>query len=189
MSYDIRPITADEVFAFRSAVTLGFGHDAKPEDDGRFLSLMPLERTVAAFDGADIVGNLGDFPLQLTVPGGAQLAMAGMTMVGVRATHTRQGILRSMVNQYLDNAAERGEPVAGLWSSEPGIYGRFGFGLATECHDVKIDTRHLQMDPPSDSIEVSMIQAGDIGKVVVPFWSRMATQRSGFLERSEAPLR
>lgn len=186
MSYDIRPITADEVFAFRSAVTLGFGQDAKPDDDARFLSLLPLERTVAVFDGADIVGNLGDFPLQLTVPGGAQLAMAGMTMVGVRATHTRQGILRSMVNHYLDKAVERGEPVCGLWSSEPGIYGRFGFGLATESHYIKIDTRHLHMNPPSDSIQVSMIEADEIPTLVAPFWSRMATQRSGFLERSDA---
>ncbi len=147
------------------------------------MTLLPLDRTVAVFDGDEIVGNLGDFPLQLTVPGGAQLPMAGMTMVGVRADRTRQGILRSMVNTYLRKAADRGDPLAGLWASEPGIYGRFGFGLATECHDVKIDNRHLQMAQPADTIKVSMIKANDLPSVVAPFWAAMATKRPGFLNR------
>lgn len=186
VKYEIRAITAVEVRLFRSAVAIGFGQDSKPEGDERFLSQMPLERTVAVFDGLQVVGTLGDFELSVTVPGGAQLPMAGMTMVGVAATHTRQGILRSMVQQHLKNAVERGEPLAGLWASEPGIYGRFGFGLATECHEIKIDARRFKMARPSDSIQISMIPADQLPDVVAPFWSQMATLRSGFIERSEA---
>jgi predicted acetyltransferase len=184
--YEIRPVTTDEVPQFRSAVALGFGRDSKPDGDQRFISQMPVERTVAAFDGDQVVGTLGDFELLVTVPGGAQVPMAGMTMVGVRATHTRQGILRSMVQRHLDNAMERGEPLAGLWASEPGIYGRFGFGLATECYEINIDARRLKMDRPSESVEISMISADELLNVVAPFWSQVATQRSGFIDRSEA---
>ncbi len=179
----MRPITAEEVSAFRSTLSQGFGEDAKADDEKQFLEKMPLERTVGAFDGPEIVGTLGDYELQLTVPGGAQLAMAGTTMVTVRATHTRKGILRSMMQLHLDRAVERGEPLAGLWASEPVIYGRFGFGLATECHDVKIDTRRLNADMPPDSIQVSMVAPSAVAEVVVPFWNRIATQRAGFVSR------
>ena len=185
MSIALRPITTDEVPTFRSVIAVGFGHDYKPAGDERFLSLMPLERTVAAFDGDEMVATLGDFPLQLTVPGGAQVTMAGTSMVVVQATHTRRGILRAMIRRHLDNAVERGEPVAGLWASEPGIYGRFGFGLASECHDVKIDARHVTAPTTADDVQLSMMPASKIPDVVVPFWHQIANERAGFIDRGE----
>lgn len=185
MEFVLRAITADEVPTFRAVMAMGFGHDYKPEGEERFLSLMPLERTVAAFDGDDVVATLGDFPLQLTVPGGGQVAMAGTTMVTVQATHTRRGILRSMMRRHLDNAVERGEPVAGLWASEPGIYGRFGFGLATECHDIKIDARNLTTPAIAPDIELSLVPATKIPDVVAPYWQEVANERAGFVDRGE----
>ncbi len=185
MSHDLRAITLDEVAPFRSATSIGFGHDAKPEGDERFLSMMPLDRTVAVFDGSELVATLGDFALELTVPGGAQVAMAGTTMVTVQATHTRRGILRSMIRRHLDNAAERGEPVAGLWASEPGIYGRFGFGLASELHVVKIDSRHLAAPRRADDLEVAMVPAAQLLDVVAPYWHKVSSSRSGFIDRGQ----
>ncbi len=35
-----------------------------------------------------------------------------------------------MMRVVLDQAAERGEPLAALFASEGAIYGRFGYGLA-----------------------------------------------------------
>jgi len=189
MDYEQRSITVEEVRAFRQAVSVGFGSDAHPDDDDRFLSLLPLDRTVAVFENGEIVGTLGDFPLVVTVPGGAQLDMAGTTMVAVRSTHTRRGILRSMVKQHLDDARSRGEALAGLWASEPGIYGRFGFGLAVESHEIKIDCRRLTPPQVDDDITLSMIPGDLLLEVVAPFWSSVAAQRSGFIERDEARWR
>lgn len=186
MDFELRAITEDEIPAFRTALAIGFGEDLPSDDGERFKRLMPLERTVAAFDGDDIVGTLGDFALELTVPGGAQLATAGTTMVTVRATHTRRGILRSMMRQHLDAAVTRGEPLAALWASEPGIYGRFGFGLANECHDVSIDSRLIAAIDSDPATNVSMILASDIPAEVAPFWSKVAAQRTGFIDRGEA---
>lgn len=185
MTYDIRAITDDEVPAFRQAMAVGFGSDAKPELDDRFRKLMPLDRTVAAFDGTAVVGTLGDFDLRLTVPGGTQLPMAGTTMVTVRSTDTRRGILRSMMRRHLDNAVDRGDPVAGLWASEPSIYGRFGFGLATECHFVTIDRRHLTPPPVAADLEIAVLDAGRVAEVMEPFWHELAErpERPGFIDR------
>ncbi|HSF87520.1 MAG TPA: GNAT family N-acetyltransferase [Acidimicrobiia bacterium] len=139
----IRPIRESETQRFRSAIARGFGGDSREEDHDRFYEMLPLDRTVGAFDGDEIVGTLGEFDFAITVPGGAQLTMAGTTIVTVRATHRRRGILRDMMQLHLDAAHGRGDPLAGLWASETAIYGRFGFGLCADKHEIDLDTRHV----------------------------------------------
>ncbi|MEM7093936.1 MAG: GNAT family N-acetyltransferase [Actinomycetota bacterium] len=184
---EYRSIQPSEVDAFRAAYQRGFGSD--PIDDPaaaeRWRKIQPLERTVAAFDGDEIVGTLGDFALMLTLPGGTQIPMAGTTEVTVRATHRRRGLLREMMSRHLAMAAERGEPVAGLWASESGIYGRFGFGLATECHEVSVDGRAVGAPAPAEDLVVSAIEGDQLETVVAPFWTAVAaSDRAGFVERS-----
>jgi len=36
----------------------------------------------------------------------------------------------------------RGEPLALLWASEDTIYGRFGYGMASQCAEVTIPRQH-----------------------------------------------
>ena len=188
MTLDFRSVTDEERTAYFNAVARGFGSDP-PEDDqaaiDRFWALMPLERSVAAFDGDDIVGTLGDFPLKLTVPGGAQIPMAGTTEVTVRPTHRRRGILREMMQRHLAMAAERGEAVAGLWASEAAIYGRFGFGMATELHEVELDSRLVEFPPVADDLRTEMIDPADLIEVAGPFWSSVAPRWAGFVDRGE----
>ena len=44
----------------------------------------------------------------------------------------------------LDDVHARGEPIAALWASEGGIYGRFGYGLASVCGDMEIPKGHTR---------------------------------------------
>ena len=69
--------------------------------------------------------------MTLSVCGGT-VPMAGLTMVSVRASHRRRGVLRRMLAAHLGDARGRGEPVSGLWASDARIYGRFGYGVAAE---------------------------------------------------------
>lgn len=185
MSFELRSIRDDEVRRFRELLGISFGGDSKPEHDDRFRRIHGIERTVAAFDGDTMVATLGDFAMQMTVPGGAQLSTGGTTMVTVLPTHTRRGILRSMIRQHLDNAVERGDPTAALWASEPAIYGRFGFGLATEMHDVRLDARHLHGLAVTDDIDFEMVPPADVAEVVAPYWHQAAQERAGFIDRDE----
>ena len=156
MNVEIRPITADEIAPFRVEMSVTFGEDMTDEeigDDERFRDLMPLARTLAAFDGDQIVGTFGDQEYDITVPGGGALSMAGTTMVTVRPTHTRRGLLREMMTLHLDVARERRDPVAGLWASESAIYGRFGFGSAAERHIVEVpSTIRFVDDAPAGTV-------------------------------------
>lgn len=178
----MRPITDSEITAFGTALTAGFGHDHKPEDEVRWRRYGSYLRNLAVFDGDQIVGTLGDFALRLTVPGGAQVPMAGTTMVTVRPTHRRQGLLRAMMHEHLQNAVDRGEPVAGLWASEAAIYGRFGYGLATELHEIRLNTKEVSIAPGSATV-AEFITSDQLERLVAPFWSHMATMQAGFVDR------
>jgi Predicted acetyltransferase involved in intracellular survival and related acetyltransferases len=85
----------------------------------------------AAFEGDRIVGAAGAFSYRMSVPGGADVGAAGVTVVGVLPTHRRRGILSQLMRAQLSDAHARGEETAYLWASEGTIYGRFGYGLAS----------------------------------------------------------
>ena len=92
------------------------GHDRLRHDDPRRerrVPRAPPDRRTAALvvrDGDTIVRTAGSFPFRLTVPGGARVPMAAVTMVTVHPTHRRRGVLRQMMDEQLDDVARRGEP-------------------------------------------------------------------------------
>ncbi|MPZ65519.1 MAG: GNAT family N-acetyltransferase [Pseudonocardiaceae bacterium] len=59
------------------------------------------------------------------------MPVAAVTAVGVAADQRRRGGLRTLMRTQLHGLHESGaEPVAALWASEAGIYGRFGYDVA-----------------------------------------------------------
>ncbi|RPI24563.1 MAG: GNAT family N-acetyltransferase, partial [Actinobacteria bacterium] len=172
---------------FRQRLSRGFGGDG-PTDEGasqRFRDLLDLDRTFAAFDGGDIVGTGAAFTFDVTVPGGNPVAMGGTTMVSVQPTHRRQGVLRAMMAHHLDEVAERGEPIAGLWASESSIYGRFGFGAATFRHEVNLDTAAITLRKPEPPGRVRLVDHDDAEPILRALYERMRTVRPGMLSRSD----
>src|SRR5258705_586693 len=96
------------------------------------------DRSIVATDDKELAGHTSAFSLLMAVPG-AQLPVAGVSMVAVQPTHRRRGILRDLMRLQLTELYEtRAEPVAALTASEPVIYGRFGYGLATDHLQVTI---------------------------------------------------
>lgn len=115
----------------------GFGVWRPDETTRVWRSMMPSDSAVVACDGADVVGAALFLDLQLTVPGGAVLPMAGVSWVAVAPTHRRRGALRGMFAQLHRRMGEY--PIAGLEASEGSIYGRFGYGPATVWESVAVD--------------------------------------------------
>jgi predicted acetyltransferase len=129
--YLIRPITQDEFPAFYAVLEHAFNsvRPAEPEVQ-HDLEVFEFDRTVAAFDGKQIVGTAAAFTMQLSVPGGIA-ATAGVAAVSVLPSHRRRGILTSLMHHQLADVRDRGETVAALFASESGIYGRYGYAPAT----------------------------------------------------------
>ena len=129
--YFLRPVTPDEFGAF-SEVPIQAFNDAEwsAEAIEHERAIFEFDRSLAAFDGNQMVGTAAAYSFQLTVPGGVAGA-GGVTAVSVLPTHRRRGILSAMMRHQLAGIAARGEAVAALFASEPGIYGRYGYGCAS----------------------------------------------------------
>lgn len=185
--WDVRPINDSEVDLFRRRLSRGFGGDGPTDEDAekRFRDLVALDRTFAAFDDADIVGTGAGFTFDVTVPGGGTAAMGGTTMVSVQPTHRRRGVLRAMMAHHLDEVANRGEPLAGLWASESGIYGRFGYGSATYRHEVAMDTASIAMRGPEPFGRVRLVDHDGAEPILRSVYERMRERTPGMLTRSD----
>jgi predicted acetyltransferase len=110
--------------------------------------------------------------------------MAGVTGVGVHPTHRRRGLLRSLMTNMLDDARSRAEPVAGLNASESGIYGRFGFGLASDMVELSIDTRESGFATDAPILELRLIDKDEAMKVLPEIFDRQRLTRAGEPSRS-----
>lgn len=139
MSVQIRPIREDEFDEVATVIYAAFGEVARPESIQNERRVAELDRYLGAFDDGRIVAGAGAYSFLVSVPAG-EVATAGVTSVGVLPTHRRQGINTSLMRRVLDDAHERGEPLAALFASEGGIYGRFGFGLGSFSCAMDLET-------------------------------------------------
>jgi predicted acetyltransferase len=125
------------------------------------LALHEPGRGLGVFDGERIVGVAESFASWLTVPGGARVAHAAVTDVGVLPTHTRRGIVTALMNHQLQDIAARGEVVASLRASEAVIYERFGYGVATRAVRFEVARRRAQLRPTvATGSPVQMVDPG-----------------------------
>lgn len=137
---EIRAVDAEELASFPATTFRAFG-ERPPEDATAFVAGLEPQRSFAAFHGGRIVGTAATLSLELTIPGGVSLPVGGLSWVGVLPTHRRRGILRRLMSRHLDDVVDRGESAAALFAAEANIYGRFGYGIATNAIDVEIDPR------------------------------------------------
>lgn len=185
MDVDIRPTTADEFERFVRAVGRAFNEDSSQEEIDTWRHVHEPERTLAAFDGADMVGTAGAFTMTVSIPGG-ELPMAGVTTVGVAATHRRRGILTTMMRRQLDDVRDLGEPLAGLWASEGPIYQRFGYGLAAFACSIKIDRNRTQFFWPIEQPgRLRLVDKDEALKVFPAVYDRVREGQPGMLGRSQ----
>jgi predicted acetyltransferase len=145
MPYPLRPITPDEFAKFAYADSLAFGRPIEDGEIARFAKTAELDRMLVAVDGDDFVATGGVLSFDMTVPGGS-LPAAAVTWISVRPTHTRQGILTSLMTRQFKDIRERGEPFAVLWATESVIYGRFGYGMASETATLTLDRAFKRID-------------------------------------------
>lgn len=161
------------------------GGPASDEERELDESLTEFDRTLAVWDGDAVVGTSGAYSLRMSVPGGALVPTAGVTMVSVSATHRRRGVLTSMMRRLLDDARAAGEPLAALFASEPAIYGRFGFGAATFQVNAEIDTSRVALEPPAgaDGVRVRYAAPADVLAECEAVYAAQVPARPGMLAR------
>lgn len=168
------------------AASFGVDHDDQAAADAR--AEVPPERFLLALDEADerVAGASADLDLALALPGGADVPISGITWVSVEITHRRRGILRALLERQLREQADAGLVAAALFAAEGGIYGRFGFGIATPIRTVTLDRHRCALTRPADASRVRRMTTAEAGKRLPELHERWRQRTPGAVRRSPA---
>jgi predicted acetyltransferase len=168
-----------------NAISHYFGHENQLEDAERFAKWIEVERMHAAFDGDRIVGGAGAFTFRMSVPGGAVIPAAGITVVGVLPTHRRRGVLRMLMKEQLEDCRARGDFAAYLWASEATIYGRFGYGLASRMGGISLAKDRTRFAVPFEARgTVRIVDLAEAARTFPALYEQVVAQRPGTFVRT-----
>lgn len=159
-----------------------------PLDDeqwARYREGFPADRKIGAFVGGRPIGVASALGTAIAVPGGKVAPAAAVNGVGVRADHTRRGVLTAMMREQLRDLHDRGEIIAVLHASETAIYGRFGYGIGSRCQDLRIDSRKANLiDQAPGGGRVRLLDSAEAAELVPELYRRIGLGRPGMVERT-----
>jgi predicted acetyltransferase len=181
----IREVPAHRLEEFLSPISTALGFVGTVEGRENLLRIPEFDVRLGAWEGERVVGAAGSFSVDLTVPGGATVPTAGLTMVGVHATHRRRGILRAMMRRHIDDARSKKQPLAALWATEGAIYGRFGYGIASLGSEMELDGAAAQLVGGNDVAgRVHLVDEKDALDACRRIYESVRRQTPGMLSRS-----
>jgi predicted acetyltransferase len=194
MDIEVRKLRPEEAQEFVQSVGVPFlnpvtGDPETFAEEQDRIARTETDRAWVAEEEGRFIGNSCIHSMDLTLPARPGqpcpvLAMAGISAVGVHPTHRRRGLLRQLMATMLEDARARGEAVAGLIASESSIYGRFGFGLATEMAEFTINSRESEFLRPVPELRMQLLARDEAAKVLPELYDRQRRTRAGEVSRS-----
>lgn len=146
-TWTIRQAVAADLDQFLAANEQTWGQQIDPEELEEARLLVTRDTALIASRGGDNTARadatFAHYQGGISVPGTPNLDCDFVTWVAVRPDARRQGALKTMMAHYLADAATRNVGWSTLWASEPGIYGRFGYGLACTQAQASIGSGQL----------------------------------------------
>ncbi|GLW93764.1 GNAT family N-acetyltransferase [Actinokineospora globicatena] len=183
-TYTVRELTSEEMVAASPMVARAFLVDGSEDDiTARGAGLLAGSVNLGAFAQEQQVGTAQVQARSLCVPGGASVPVGAVTAVAVASDHRRRGLLTRLMRAALPRS---GPAVSALWASEAAIYGRFGYGVATELTRYTLPTR-IAFRPgiTADSSLVRELPRDEAIPVIRALYERYAEHRVGALTRTD----
>ena len=181
---EMRTVAPEEFLQWLRAESRAHGNrlDHDPEE----LRLhFDLSRSIAVFEGSNIIGGCQSHWLEMSIPGGSSV-VAGVANVAVQPTHTRQGVMSRMMHRQINDIHDRGEPLAALFASESAIYGRFGYGVGTQHESWKVDRPYNGYAQRYESPgRIVFVDPEDIGKELPGVFRRSTADRPGVFQKPQ----
>jgi predicted acetyltransferase len=177
----IRVLNDEAQFRAHTSLFRRAMHGSPPTDE-QWKVVQPSyepDRVLAAFEGDEMIGTTQSYASSLVVPGGAVVPHAAVSRVGVRADHTRRGVLTALMREQLSTLPD---PVATLRASEGRIYGRFGYGLAGRWRTVEIDAKRAVI-PGDLTGRVRMLDQDTADKLLPEMHEAIGLTRPGQIGR------
>lgn len=179
----LRTATIDDHRALAELVTGAFLHDVEDEAVGRNRMVFEPDRTHLIEDDGVPVATGAIYTRDMTVPG-AVTPTAHVTGVAVAATHRRRGLLTRIMRAQLASIRERRtEPIAALWATEGGIYGRFGYGVAARHCEYAINRSLVQVTGPAPSGALVQVKPAEAAEDLAAVYERVRVERPGWSSR------
>ncbi|MFD7663153.1 GNAT family N-acetyltransferase [Streptomyces sp. NPDC059788] len=180
---------AGEWAEFGAVLDLAYGgHPHSPAHSAVVGAVFEPKRSLVACYGGRPCATLAGYALEMTLPGGPA-PVAGIGYVAVAPPHRRRGLMRELVRRALTALhEERGEPVAVLHSTEPGIYGRFGFGPASQVVELSVppEARAFTGEVDTSGLTLDVGSPEDARAAVADVYRACLHQRPGLLHRDAA---
>ncbi|ONI77043.1 hypothetical protein ALI144C_33595 [Actinosynnema sp. ALI-1.44] len=185
--FTVRTATDADFTTVFTTFMSAFLHEIKDKDEEWYRHEWDPGRMHVAFDGDECVGTAAVLTRRMTLPGVGSRPFAAVTTVTVKVDQRRRGALTQLMRAQLHELHDKGlEPVAALWASEGGIYGRFGYGVASQYTRASIP-KGLRFRPGTDVGEhrVRLVPREQALPLVKGIYDRIAPQRTGWLSRDE----
>ncbi|GGM10676.1 GNAT family N-acetyltransferase [Nakamurella endophytica] len=184
MAVDVRTLRDEDIPAWSAAALTGFHNPAGDVDAETRRPWTILERTWAGFDEDRIVSTLRSFPVGLRMPGGGDVPTSAVTAVTTSGTHRRRGYATAMMTADLRAARDRGELAAALLAAEWPIYGRFGFGAATQVQTWTVQSQGAQLRHRAPGT-VEFVDRATARALVPAVYEAQRSRRCGDLSRDD----
>ena len=179
---ELRPVTEEEFLQWLRAESRAHSNRLDNDPD----ELRPhfdLSRSLAVFEGKNIVGGCQSHRLEMSIPGGTSL-VGGVANVAVQPTHTRQGVMSRMMRRQIDDTHEWGEPLAALFASESGIYGRFGYSVGTMHESWRLERPYNTFAQRFESDgRIVFIEPDEVSEKLPPVYLRGTAGRPGVFSK------
>jgi predicted acetyltransferase len=195
-SISIDPLDASDRDALLALDQSAFGFDDRDIDSAADTAWIEWDRVFGARRDGALAGVYVVYTFGLAVPGSppqpaTTIPMAALTWVSVHPDHRRRGVLTEMIGHHLATVHDggRGEAISGLFASESRIYGRYGYGVATEARRLVIDAKarlRPLRDPGNVITRFEPVDPDVHAKVVKQVYDAVCLQRPGHTVRPPA---
>jgi predicted acetyltransferase len=188
---EIRYPTEDDWEAVYENQARAFGDPVTPPDVEAWKRRVKLEDILIAEDVSDprrpfVVGTSVIYRAQLTVPGGARLRVAWLTMISVASTHQGRQIWAQLSAQGLGILIDRGYPVICGVPTQTAIYDGFGAGVASYTQTYSIDRRHAKLRAAPVKNRAREVNASDAESHLPEIYERWCAATNGAVSRDSA---
>ncbi|UXA05435.1 GNAT family N-acetyltransferase [Mycobacterium sp. SMC-2] len=168
-----------------------FGDPVDPDDIEAWKRRVNVEDILVAEDVSDpqnpfLVGTSIIYRAQLTVPGGARLRAAWLTMIAVASTHQGKGVWGHLSAQGLGILIERGYPIICGVPTQTAMYDGFGAGVASYSRTYSVDRRFAKLRTPPGEMRAREVNADEAKRQLPNIYERWCATTIGAVGRDDA---
>jgi predicted acetyltransferase len=133
-----------------------------------------------------VVGTSIIYRSRLTVPGGASLRAAWLTMIAVASTHQGRGVWAQLSAKGLGILLDRGYPVICGVPTQTAMYDSFGAGVASYSQNYAIDRRFAKLRAEPKTVRGREVNAAEARSHIPEIYERWCAVTNGAVQRDNA---